>query len=498
LTGAPVPLTWHPPGPVAQAFVEDIDTPITLCMGPIAGGKTTAGLMKGMVHSYAWPIGPGGVRRCKFGIIRRLYKDLEATTMKSWNEWFPRSMGVWRGAAGDPATHELRLAHPQDGLPIELTVQFIALGDQRVEEAMRGWEGSFAYIDEIDLMAPNTLAWVWSRCKRFPKETLETNPQRCWASCNAPDFDSWVVKDFMEEPRPGHRLYRQPGGLEPDAENLAVLGPNYYRDLAAVLPADEKRRLVDNMPGISRSGAPVYPEYNDDWHFSATPLDVLPGRPLIIGMDAGGTPAAVICQRAPDGQWRVLAELTTHEKIMDSVTGPNRFGEMLAEIMAERFRGMKAHAIADPSAGHGADTANGEASWIDIVGRVARIPVQPAPTNDPTPRQEALRLPMKNTIDGRKYGLAIDPSCRAVRRALAKDYMFPFIRGAGQLRRADQPLKNWASHLIEALQYACLDGGAYHEVMARGQARDRAKAAVRSASAPWNPWTTPHPQRITA
>jgi len=490
-------LTWQPPGPVAQAFVEDLASPITLCMGPIAGGKTTAGLMKGLVHSYAWPPGPGGVRRVKFGVIRRLYKDLEKTTMKSWNEWFPRSMGVWRGAAGDPATHELNLAHPIDGQPIHLTVEFIALGDQRVEEAMRGWEGSFGYIDEVDLMAENTLPWVFSRCGRYPKETLAINPRAAWGTCNAPDFDSWVVRDFMDEPKPGYTLHRQPGGLDPRAENLAILGPDYYAKLAEVLPPEEKRRLVDNMPGISRDGAPVYAEYNDDVHLSAKPLEVLPGRPLIIGMDAGGTPAAAICQRGADGQWRVLAEITTHEKTAGSITGPNRFGETLAELLAERFRGLKAHAIADPSAAHGADTLAGEASWIDTVARVARIPVMPAPTNDPTPREEALRLPMTRLIDGRKPGLIIDPSCRSVRKALAKDYMFPFIRGAGQLRRADKPLKNWASHLIEALQYACLDGGAYHEVMARGQARDRARAAVRSASAPWNPWTTP-PQRISA
>jgi len=345
-------------------------------------------------------------------------------------------------------------------------------------------------------MAPNTLAWVWSRCGRYPRETLSINPRRAWSTCNAPDFDSWVVTDFMDDPQPGRVLYRQPGGLDPNAENLAVLGADYYHKLAEILPPEEKRRLVDNMPGISRAGQPVYPEYNDDLHYSAKPLQVL-DRDVIIGMDAGGTPAAGFWQRAPNGQWRKLRELSTHAKDGGSITGPNRFGEAVAEILAADFRGLKVRATADPSAAHGADTLNGEANWIDTVARVARIPVAAAPTNDPTPRMEAFRLPMTRLIDGRSPGLLIDPSCTLTRRALASDYMFPLIRGNGQVRKAERPLKNWASHAIEADQYALLDGGAFHEVMARGQARDRARGSSHNATAPFNPWNRPQ-QRIPA
>jgi hypothetical protein len=464
--------TWQPPGPIGQAYTECEDA-LALLMGPVGSGKTTCGLMRGILQSYLWPRGPDGVRRVRFGIIRRLYKDLEKTTMVSWNQWFPRSMGVWRGAAGDPATHDLLLAHPGDGGPIEFRAEFIALGDQRVEEAMRGWEGSFAFLDEVDLMLKGTLAWVWSRCGRFPRETLRRNPKRAWASCNAPDFDSWVLDEFLDDPRPGHRLFRQPGGLDAAAENRNRLSPDFYEQMALVLPPEEKRRLVDNLPGISRAGDAVYPEFNDDLHMAGGPLDAL-DRPVTIGMDAGGTPAAGFWQRAANGQWRLLAELSTHAKELGSITGPQRFGEMVSEILAERFRGLPVRALADPSAAHGADTAAGEATWIDTVARVAGFPVLAAPTNDPTPRREALRLPMSRLIDGRAPALLIDPRCTLTRKALAREYIFPTIRAHGQPRRADRPLKNWASHLVEAHQYALLDGGAYHEVLARGQVRARA------------------------
>lgn len=385
--------------------------------------------------------------------------------MRSWNEWYPRTMGLWRGGTGDPATHQLVLAHPGDGGPVDLTVEFIALGDLRIEEAMRGWEGTWAYFDECDLTADGALPYVISRCGRFPSKA-ELGWSGVWGTCNAPDFDNHIVRDFIDDPKEGHRLFRQPGGRAPGAENLQNLPVGYYERMVKLLPKHDVRRLVDNIPGISRDGDPVYEEFNDDQHMAGAALAVL-DRTVILGLDAGGTPAAGFWQRAPNGQWRKYEELSTHDN-PDGVFGPNRFGDAVASILAERFRGLPVRAIADPSAAYGADTANGESSWIDTVARVARISVTPAPTNDPTPRMEAYRLPMSRLIDGRVPGLLIDPRCRLTRRALATHYRFTRIGGPGG-RRSDTPLKNWASHLIDADQYALLDGGAYHEVLARGQ-----------------------------
>ena len=209
---------WSPPGPVAQQFLEAQD-PIAVLMGPFASGKTTVGLMKGVMTAYTWPETAPGLRRVKFGVIRRLYKDLEKTTMASWNRWFPRNIGNWRGAAGDPATHDLVLRHPAGGR-VELRVEFIALGDLRVEEALKGYEPSYCYVDEVDTAAPNTLDFLFGRAGRYPSETIRINPRMAWGTCNAPPEDNWVVTDFIDEPKPGHILYRQPrdfgGRREPD------------------------------------------------------------------------------------------------------------------------------------------------------------------------------------------------------------------------------------------------------------------------------------------
>lgn len=461
---------WSPPGPVAAAFYET-DAPLAVMMGPVGSGKTTVGLQRGVVRALYQRPGPDGRRRAKFVVVRRLYKDLEKTTMASWNRWYPRTVGTWRGAAGDPATHDITFHHPDGGL-VDLRTEFIALGDLRIEEALRGLEATFGFVDECDGLAENALPFLLQRCGRFPPRA-ELGWSGVWGTCNAPEFDNHIVRDFIDEPKPGHIFFRQPGGLTPLAENQENLPPGYYPRLAETLPPYDKRRFVDNEPGLSRASDPVYPEFNQDLHVAREALPVLPFADLVVGLDAGGTPAAGIWQRAPNGQWRKLGELTTHEREGGSPTGPNRFGEALALVLRELERTLppgkpmpRVRGIADPSAAYGADTRNGESTWIETVARVAGIPIYPCATNDPTPREEAYRLPMTRMIEGRTPGLLISARCTQTRRALARDYLYPRIRGA-HARRAERPLKNWASHLVEADQYALLDGSALHEVTAR-------------------------------
>lgn len=471
-------MTWQPPGPVSAAFFENLE-PISVLMGPVAGGKTVTGLQRGVGLSYLWPLNPKkpGVRSVRYTITRRLWKDLERTTMASWFQWYPRTMGQW---LGDPPTHQLRFPHP-DGSTIELEVKFVAFGDLRIEEALRGLETSYSYIDEVDLSPENALSFLRSRGNRYP-QIFPGWHQLAWGTCNAPEEDNWVVTDFIDEPKPGHALYRQPSGLTAEAELVPGMSRETYERMAETMPRFERRRFIENIPGLSRAGDVVYEEFNPDLHVAAAELKVL-DRPVIVGMDAGGTPAAGLWQRAPNGQWRKFAELSTWAKDAGSITGPNRFGEALRDLLAERCRGLPVHGLADPSAAYGADTANGEASWIDTVARVAAIRVREAPgNNDPSVRQEALRLPMSRMIDGRVPGLIICPlHCKLTARAYGRDYRFQMTAG-----RKTGIVKNWASHLTEADQYALLDGTAYHEVKAR-EAAWRASRRPVIAATDFNP-----------
>jgi hypothetical protein len=469
-------------GPVSQAFV-DSKAPISVMMGPEGSGKTTSGILKGVKLATDWPRTAPDVTRVKFAMIRRLQKDLEKTTMESWLRWFPKSAGDWRGGKGAPATHDIYLPHPKGGI-IEMRVEFIATGDLRVEEAMRGWEGSFVYVDEVDLAPANVLRWVRGRCGRYPSETLDQNPKMAWGTCNAPEDGSWVIEDFIDEPKPGHQLFVQPSGLSPRAENIKALGRGWYPEQALTMTDYERKRRIENIPGLSQGAEAVFPEFNPEIHIAAAELRVIPGGRVVVGLDAGGSPAATFKQRAPNGQWRFLDEITTHARQYNSITGPTRMGEAIAARLAERFRGCPVEGIADPSAAYGADTVNGESTWIEIVAQNAGIPVRAAPTNDLTIRREAFRAPMTRMIDGRAPGLLLCPvHCKLMARALARDFQWQVQAG----RRTGGVVKNWASHLVEAGEYGLLDGGHYHEVMGR-QSMTAKRFAPAIASSDFNPF----------
>jgi hypothetical protein len=477
------PRQWSSPGPVSDAFVAT-DAPVSVLMGPAAGGKTVTSLQRGVFTAFRWPETEPGVRRCRFLVMRQRMTDMEASTIPSWLAWYPRSLGGFVGKEGSPKRHAFRLRHPVDGGRVEIEVHFRGIGEQSVDDALRGFEFSFAYVDECDLMDGDIMATLFKRAGRYPSETLARNPRQVWGSCNAPEPDSWVVREMIENPRDGWVLFRQPSGLSAQAENLAVLGPRFYQDQAAVLPDYERKRFIENIPGLLREAAAVYPEFSEAVHVAARPLDVLRGAALRVGLDAGGTPAAAVFQRAPDGQWRMLAELSTHDRDASGVTGPRRFGEALAALIAERAPGLPAEAVADPSAAFGADREAGEGSWVDIVARAAGLPVRAAMSQDPTLRIEALRRPLTRLLEGGRPGLLIDPSCRLMARALARDFRWQVTAG----RRGDRPFKNWASHLVEAAQYALLDGEGLADAAGRMRARPAAPTIARSD---WNPFHTP-------
>lgn len=472
--------SWTPPGPVAEAFVA-CDDPVAVLMGPVRSGKTTAGLIRGLFLAYRWPEVRPGLRRFRLGVLRRQMVDLERTTIPSWTQWFPRTRGVWRGARGEPQTHELRIPHPKGGV-IEYTVEFRGIGELRLDEALRGWEPSAAFIDECDTMPEDTFGYVLTRVGSYPRETLAEAPRRVWGTCNAPPVGNWVLRDLIQEPKPGWVLYRQPSGLSPQAENLAALGPDWYRGIAASMPEHLRRRFIENQPGVAVGTVLVYPEFNLDLHVAKSRLEVLPNVPVLVGLDAGGTPAASLWQIAANGQRRCIGELTTHAQRAQSITGPQRFGELLARLLAERCRGLAVQGVADPSAAYGGDKL-GEGSWIEIVARAAGIDVRAASSNDPTLRQEALRAPLNALIDGRHPALLICPSCTETIAALGADYHYRVT--AGQ-RRSEQPLKNWASHLVEAAQYAVMDADGAAEAAGRRGARERRLRPV-TVQAEFNP-----------
>jgi hypothetical protein len=470
---------YKPPGPVAAQFIrQPAATPLIRLeagrrvmeippgqaiaisiMGPVGSGKTNAAIFKILRHVASLPRCRDGVIRAKVGVVRTDYRTLYKTTLSTWHKWFPQDypQGRFVGGADRPAIHELRFQTPR-GKRIELTVEFQALGDKRIEDVMRGWEGTCAWMNEQDLLAQEGLEFLLQRVPRWPaKSDLEFDvdlPALVLGDLNAPgDPDHWLVKDFIDSPKPGYLLFQQPSGLSPDAENIENLPAGYYERLAQTLEPWNVQRFVHGKVGYDRSGLPVYPEFDLRLNVAREPLKPIPGAPIYLGLDGFLHPAGVIIQRAPSLQLRVL------EEFWFGRVGPTRFGEMLAAALEERYRDCPiGYAFYDPSADYGADKEGGEQSWIDIVRKALGCTCLPAPSNEIPIRVEAVRNQIVHPLGQEMRGLLVDPKrCPMLIKGFMSHYRYK-LNPDGNLQNAAnaRPEKNEWANVHDALQYDVL------------------------------------------
>jgi hypothetical protein len=282
---------YRAPGPVARSFLNTREL-IRFIMGPQGSGKTTGCLFDAVACASAMPPGKDGHKHFAGVVIRDTYTNLWATTIRSWNKFFPQTVGGWSGGQNRPAVHKLRFDDPiasrAAGRPcyIFFEMHFKALADQSVEDALRGAEYTWAYMNEADRLSHDVLTYLIGRIGRYPGQDMFDQPTDFFrgivGDVNPPDTDSWIYRTFEELKPARHKFFKQPGGRHPRAENLAGLPKGYYADQVAANAHNPwwVRRMVDGLFGYSREGMPVYDVYDDARHCSETELEPIRGVPL--------------------------------------------------------------------------------------------------------------------------------------------------------------------------------------------------------------------------
>lgn len=477
---------------MGAAYIDSTH-PISIIMGPGGSGKTVGSAFKGPHLATNWfPVCRDGVIRVKLTILRDVYRDMSRTALESWHNerLFPKNHPwtvEYNGGIDRPTTHKMRwmtrrgssLSAP---IPVEFTAYFAAIGDANPEQFAKGFETSMVWINECDMHHARIPGLMFSRTGRYPsvdqiapaeldrvmrpflkimRDTgvaLEDGeivlPRILWGDCNPPDPDNWVNTMLIEEPEkwPLYKLFRQPSGLSAQAENRQGKPRSAYEQDLRTMTRDDARRFVHGEIGYARDGKPVYEdEFNSTVHVSDEPLQPAPGLPVALGLDAGGSPACVIGQFMPNGQLRVLKEICA-----DPGTGPARFSETVFEALLSDFPRLPVReAYADPSSWYGADKAAGELSWVEIVARALSINIDPAPSNEPGLRQDAVRYYLGKPIDGHTPRLLLDPRCKRLKGGFAAHYKLTKQATAGATDKL-AVAKNEYSHIHDALQYLCL------------------------------------------
>ena len=196
----------------------------------------------------------------------------------------------------------------------------------------------------------------------------------------------------------------------------------------------------------------------------ATPIDPMPGLPILVGADFGLTPAAVFCQRTPSGRWLVLSELVTDD------CGITRFGELLLAHKAAHYPNHDiGAALGDPS---GNFRGQDEEAVLTILEKVTGWGWRGAPSNDLDLRLEAVTLPLNRLVDGLP-AMLVSPTCATLRKGFTGGYHYKSVQSANGAYSKDAPNKNKYSHVHDAMQYVALGGGEYEVALGKTRAERR-------------------------
>ncbi len=425
---------------------------ISLAVGPVGSTKTTAGIMKILRHAARMAPSPDGIRRSRAVWVRNTREQLRDTSIPDFLKWIPDGiMGVFT------KTEYNFVIKVGD---IRCEVLFRGLDDANDVRRLLSLQASFFVFDEFREIHPDIFNTAQGRVGRYPDQmvngvgclTDEGEPNfHVWGMSNPPDQDTFW-EDLLTDPPENTHVTIQPSGLAPEADWVRFLPKDYYSNLAQGKTQDWIDVYIHAMFGRSLSGQPVFRSFDRGSHVAAGELTPMyTDAPLLIGVDAGLTPAAVIGEQTYDGRVVVYAALTAEG------TGALRFvREVLKPYLANRFAGRSTVVIIDPAAFQRAQT---DERTVADVYKSEGFYVRPARTNSIEARITSVDKYLTRTVNG-NAGVVIDPDhANPLVQALAGKYRYK-INTKGVKDESPEKSHPW-SDVADAFEYLCMhaDGG---------------------------------------
>lgn len=433
-------------------------------LGPYGSGKSSACVVEVTNRAQRQRRGPDGVRHSRWAVIRNSYPMLRDTTIRTVFQWLPpQYFGKY---VENKHSYTVKAI---EGCEIEIL--FLALDRPDDIKKLLSLELTGAWVNEAREVPWSVVDALQGRVGRYPaKKDGGVSWSGVWLDSNPPDSDSkWYayfeeknwLKDFQRMQRDGDlpadmrpdqfaRIFSQPSGLSPKAENLANLpgGRRYYATLSAGKSAEWKKVYVDGEYGFVVEGKLVYPEYSDHVHCKS--VDPVEGVEILRGWDFGLTPSCVFTQMLPDGRFLVFDEMTSDNMSVD------QFGDEVLEHCTRAFRGRATFRdVGDPAGENRAETDKSTAFGIL---QAKGIEIVAAVTQDPTWRQESVRKPLRTLVPGLgEPQFIIAPRCRMLRKGFMGGYHRRRMQTAGPERYSEMPEKNSYSHPHDAMQYAAAE-----------------------------------------
>lgn len=472
-------------------------------LGPVGNGKSVTCIAE--MHRLCVMQEPNcdGVRLSKWAIIRNTYDMLETTTLETFIQWIPHDICAinkkpMRGQLDYPLSDGTRVSckfiflaldRPDDVRKLlSLEVSGVFLNETRelpyaVVKGARERIGRYpsqidGYTDKGSYKAPRDANGQYQPCTR-KAVIMDTNPpeddhwwyqlaeEGCLRSNSSPASKKGVAElfGFFRGPSPLIKIADGEYEPNPDAENISYLpgGYQYYLDMVAGNTEDHINVMVMGNYGTLVDGKPVYPQYNDRLHCPEKPLGVIEDLPIGLGWDGGLTPTVVIGQQTKRGQLRIIAELVSEDM------GVRQFARDIVKPFLQRnFYGIEiAFSYIDESASYrGESDAKSAMGFLnddyidnddgDILQALNMgFETEPAPTNNPAKRIEAVNSYLIKLVDG-EPGYQVSRKCPMIRKGKIGGYQYKRIKVGGEERYRDVPDKNKFSHPADAEQYLAL------------------------------------------
>jgi len=403
--------------------------------GPVGSGKSSAAAWEFIFQCLESPVPVRGV------VVRESYRELMDSTKATFMEWFS-DIAEWReqdkiAVVTLPGPHGKPLKH-----------QLFFRSAQRPEDVQKfmSTEFSFAWLEEVvpAYQQSGTMG------AGLPKEVFTMVNMRLRQkgahrftivlTFNPPTPSHWAYSEFIEPSKEDleHRGYCVV--WQPPRENEKNLREGYYDNIKKRLDADQARRFVEGEVVAFWPGERVYPEFRDHWNVIDGLIDPIPGVDLVLGWDYGLTPATLITQITPEGQWRCLRELQSFNSAIDS------HSDYLRSMLNEYYPGYGIRGWGDPS---GSRRAESDLTTATAVAASKGFDIQPG-ARDWVPRKEAMKQRLERNVLGKPAMVVSRTGCPIFTEAMLGAYRYPKGRDG---RIGAQPFKNEYSHLVNCAEY---------------------------------------------
>lgn len=427
--------------------------------GPFGSGKSSGIMMEIMMRAARQQPDSKKIRKSRWAIVRNTYPELKTTTIKTWQDWVPDAIAPVVYSVPYNCKFMQNLA---DGTRIELEIYFMALDTEEDVKKLLSLELTGAYLNEAREIPYAVFEGLSGRIDRYPRTLKNEEGKTIYgpsepgilADSNPPNVKHWLYTTFESGKTPKeYRRYVQPPAvywddkteewiLNPDAENLSNLSDGYYAK--QMLLGDEHIRInLAGENGMTRKGTPIFKKFSTKKHVADQIVKPARGMTILIGMDFGLTPAAIIGQLSGRGLTLTDELPTTDESLEDFLD------DYLLPKLRNDYAGYTFVVAGDP-AGYGRSPLDKRTAFQVLQSRGLN-PANPVDmSNAWKPRKEAVDFFL-----GRDGGLVLSPHLSYMRETLAAGYVWKETKNA-QGVHLDVPVKNEYSHIADALQYLCL------------------------------------------